>query len=174
MNYWYDKKIRCRYYLTPLKYSQITLLSSLIEKNSDQLSFLIFKNTSFRYKILNRSKKSVHFKWFFNFLNNFTEPSRQVTYQQNVPLDVLRFIASIYPENIMEELTKNESRLSYNTLLIDEDVLSELHDYYCYNYDRLHNSDFKVQLSNQESNALQNGRIKSLVSEIYNEQKMLK
>lgn len=174
MNYWYDKKIRCRYYSTPLKYSQITMLSSLIEQNSDQLSFLIFKNTSFRYKILNRSKKSGYFKWFFKFLNNFTEPSIQVRYKQNVPLDVLRFIASIYPENIMEELTKNESRLSYNTLLIDEDVLSELHDYYCYNYDRLHNFDFKIQLSNQESNALQNERIKSLVSEIYNEQKILK
>lgn len=121
-----------------------------------------------------RAKKPVYFKLFFNFINNFTEPSKQITYNQNAQLDVLRFIASIYPENIMEELTKNESRLSYNTLLIDEDVLSELHDYYCYNYDRLHNSDFKVQLSNQESNALQNERIKSLVSEIYNEQRLLK
>ena len=175
MNYWYSHKINI-YYSSNVHHVEKKQLESLIEKNSDQLSFLIFNKKSFRYKILYKSYHATKFKWFFNFIDEFTRPyinSVELS-SENVPLDVLKYIASIYPRNIMDDLTKDQSKLSYKTLLFDDFILRELHRYYSYNYERLHKEDFKVQLSNFEAEHQQNKRIQSLICEIYEEQKLLK
>lgn len=175
MNYWYNNRIYIQGSCI-IDYGEEKKLESLIEKHSDQLSFLIFnKKNSFRHKIAYKSYHSSNFKWFFNFINDFTYPYINDEFSEsNIPLDVLKYIISFYPRNIMEELTEKKSKLSYNTILLNSSVLRELHQYYCYNYERLNKENFNIQLSNIESNNQQNKRIQSLIYEIYDEQKLLK